>query len=395
MVVLGCIFKVTDYYAIVSLPGQISGKLQASDVSENYTNFLKNIADGKKVSDEFETISNMYKPGDYIICYIKEINFQTKQILLSTEPRLINEKLNPNLLTKCSKVVLTVSSIEDHGYIMETGLKNFRAFLPVTDVQNVEIKLYIGKQILCAVKHIAENDFTFTATVSLKSKHLKYAEPDTLTLDSYVPGAQYSLKVKQVVRNGLQVYFGKENIGYINQFYIARVLSCFEEGQELIGTLLYITPTTKIACFSLLSQEQEDKLIDIGSLIPNAHTLACDSRGILINLEEAARGYIPLKRTEVDFEKIESVFSLDSIHKCKVIAYDPLAKLHICSMEQKVITRKFTHVSDLETGKIVNVSINNINKDNGYMTVTFGEYIKFFYQTLLFMDAEISLLISL
>ncbi|XP_058801704.1 protein RRP5 homolog isoform X2 [Phymastichus coffea] len=364
MIILGRIFKITDYYAIVSLPGQISGKLKATDLCKSYTNLLKDIADNNMISDDFKTMSHIYKQGDYIICYVKGINFQTRKVFLSVEPQLINEKINLSFLTEHSKLVFTISSVEDHGYVLETGLKNVRAFLSAGDVEDNKLKLNIGKQVLGSIKDIRKDDQIFNALVSLR--HSNHIESNGLPFDNFVPGTRLTLIVKKVLKNGLQVCFGTNEIGYVNQFYIEQALSHFEKGQKLIGTLIYTIPMIKLAYFSLLSQEKENKLVLLGDVI-EAQTLTRDSKGIIVQLKKGIRGYIPLKRTEIDFKKLQSVFAFNSVHKCKVIGYDSIAKLYICSMEKKILK---TNLSDLRTGNVVNVFITHIDKENGYLTVS-------------------------
>lgn len=378
MVILGRIFRVTDYHALVSLPGQISAKLQATDISESYTNCLKSIAKNEEISEEFKPMSDIYKEGDCVVCYVKAFNPNTKQVSVSLEPSLVNQSLNPATLAKRSKVVLSVSSVEDHGYVLETGLKNFRAFLSIKDITEEETNLYSGKQIICAVKDIKAAENTYTAKVSIKAKHLDTVETIISSLDSLIPTAQFPLTVKKVLKNGLQVEFGENNVGYINQLYLQNSLDSFEKGQELVGTLLYIVPTVKFAYFSLLPQEPEKKLLAVGDVITKAKFLSRDGRGIILQLKKGVRGYVPLKRTEVQFEKIDSAFTQNSTHRCKILAYDLIARLYICTMEKKVIEKPFVNKAILQPGNVVEVKITKIKK-NGYISVSSGEYYNLIY----------------
>ncbi|OXU24575.1 hypothetical protein TSAR_003263 [Trichomalopsis sarcophagae] len=371
MVIVGRIFRVTDYHAFLSLPGQISAKLQATDISDSYTNSLKSIAKNEEISEEFKPMSDLYKEGDYVVCYVKSFNPNTKKVSVSLEPQLINQSLNPGTLVKRSKVVLSISSVEDHGYVLETGLKNFRAFLSIKDIADEETKLFVGKQIICAVKDVKTAENTYTAKVSIKTKHLDTVETNITSLDSLIPTAQFPLTVKKVLKNGLQVEFGENSIGYINQLYLQNSLDSFEKGQELVGTLLYIVPTMKFGYFSLLPQEVEQKLLAIGDVITKAKFVSKDSRGIILQLKKGVRGYVPLKRTEVQFEKIDSVFTKNSIHKCKILAYDSIARVYICSMEKKVIEKTVVNKTILQPGHVVEVKITKIKK-NGYISVSSG-----------------------
>jgi rRNA biogenesis protein RRP5 len=375
MIIFGRIFKVTNYYIIVSLPGQISGKLQATDISESYTNVLKSIANNEKINN-FLPLSDVYKEGDYLICYIKNFHFNSKKVSLSLNPYLINKNLNPRILTIGSKIILSISSLEDHGYILETGLKNLRAFLSFNDIES-EIKFFPGKQITCVVKNIRIEENIFTVNVSVKSKLLDSVETRILSLDHLLPGIQYSLIIKKLLKNGLQVYYSGKHVGYINQFYLKNSLSSFLEGQEIVGRLLYITPVIKIAYFSLVSVKQEKSILKIGDIIKKAKVISCDTRGILVQLNKGIQGFIPLKHMDGNFKKIESKFFTNSIHKCRVKAYDLIAKLYICTIDKQLITEQCSIQIGLKPGDRMEVTISTINQKKKCINVLAGNLFHF------------------
>lgn len=136
MNVLGRIQETSEYEMIVSLPGHLSGRIQATDVSESYTNLLRDIVNSEdKNIEEFKPLSEIYNRGKYVVCNVKSITPNEKwRISLSLEPELINRNLDPSKLRKRSKIIGTVSSVEDHGYVIDTGIENLRAFLAIKDI---------------------------------------------------------------------------------------------------------------------------------------------------------------------------------------------------------------------------------------------------------------------
>lgn len=138
MVLLGRVHNTTEYDMIVTLPGRLSGRLQVTDVSEAYTNLLQAVVKSEDSRPtEFKALSELYKPGDYVVCYVKSLSTTEKwRISLSLEPELLNRNLDPSGLHKGSKVVGSISSMEDHGYIVDTGLDNLRSFMKVKDIDN-------------------------------------------------------------------------------------------------------------------------------------------------------------------------------------------------------------------------------------------------------------------
>lgn len=132
LTILGCVFEVSEYDLIISLPGGTLGRIQVTDISEAYTNLLQSLIkseDGRP--NEFKPLPELYSPGEYVVCCVKSIQPEEKwQIALSLEPRLVNQNLSIGHLSSGCKIACTVSSIEDHGYVAETGLTNVRAFVP-------------------------------------------------------------------------------------------------------------------------------------------------------------------------------------------------------------------------------------------------------------------------
>ncbi|XP_076236759.1 ribosomal RNA Processing 5 [Calliopsis andreniformis] len=376
LIVLGCIFEVTEYDLIISLPGGILGRAQVTDISESYTNLLQNLIkseDGQP--NEFKSLPELYSPGDHVVCYVKSIQLQGKwQILLSLEPRLINQNLNISHLDNGSKMVCTVSSIEDHGYVVDTGLATVRAFIPTKKISN-EISLAPGKQVLCHVKKIETSDNTSIITLSAKQKHQMTANNTEIkSLDNLMPGTKFELRVRKVLFNGLCVSYGENSVGYINQLYLNNDLSTYSKGTEIIGTLLYILPTVKFGYFSLVIDKPRDNTIKPGDIIEEATVLYRESGGIVLQLNKSGtRGFLPLKRTNVDFDKIVEKFVPGTTHKCRVISYNWMDGTYVCTMQHALMEQKYLKISDFKPGDVVNVKITRINKEVGFMNVQVGK----------------------
>lgn len=136
MVVLGRVREAREYDMIVSLPGRLIGRLELTDISDSYTKLLQsmiNVADAKP--EGYKSLPQLYQPGDYIVCYVKSLNLKDKwRVSLSLEPELINQNLDRTRIVQRSKIVGSVSSVEEHGYVIDTGVANLRTFLSANDV---------------------------------------------------------------------------------------------------------------------------------------------------------------------------------------------------------------------------------------------------------------------
>ncbi|XP_078040689.1 ribosomal RNA Processing 5 [Augochlora pura] len=375
LVVLGCISEVTEYGMIVSLPGGLLGYAQVSDISESYTNLLKNLFKSEdNSSSEFKPLSELYSTGEQIVCYIKSIQRQDKwQITLSLEPNLINQNLKANDLRNGSKIICTVSSIEDHGYVVDTGLTNARGFIPTKDHNNKQY-LFPGKQLLCHVKEIKTRENTSTIKLSSKLGLVQAINNiEIQSLDNLSPGTNCKLRIKKVLPNGVYVSFGNNYIGYINQLYLTEPLSKYSKGMEVTGKLLYILPTVKFGYFSTLVNKPKDDSIKPGDIIEEATVLFRESGGIVLQLTKSGvRGFLPLKRTNVSFDKIIETFVPASKHKCRVLSYCWIDGTYVCTMQHSLLQEKYFSFSDFTPGDLVKAKIASINTATGFINVRIG-----------------------
>ncbi|XP_017888354.1 protein RRP5 homolog [Ceratina calcarata] len=375
LTVLGCVFDVTEYDLMISLPGGTIGRAQVTDISETYTNLLQNLIEsGEQQTGEFKSLTELYSVGDYVVCYVKAIRPEEKfQIVLSLEPKLINQSIDISHLDVGSRMVCTVSSIEDHGCVIDTGLTNARGFIP--NKEN-EKNLFPGKQLLCCVKEMKTSENTSIITLSSKQGLVKAVhETDIKSLDSLMPGTRFDLRIKKVLANGVHVSFGEDSIGYVNQLYLEEPLYTYGKGMNITGTLLYILPTIKFAYFSCMLDKPRDDSIKPGDMIEEAVTLFKESGGVVLQLNKnKTRGFLPLKRANVDYEKIMEKFIPGSTHKCRILAYVWMDRTYVCTMQHSLLEEKYFKIADFQPGDTVKAKIVSINQENGIVNVQIGKF---------------------
>lgn len=226
----------------------------------------------------------------------------------------------------------------------------------------------------CAVKKVKTADNSTTAELSTKAKHVSTAvTEDSQSLDALVPGTKFVLYVQNVLSNGLQVSFNNGNIGYVNRVYLDKPLDSYKPGQEINGTLMYVMPTVKFAYFTLLPSDDETERLSIGETFDNAKVLYTGSGGVVLSLKKGIRGLVPYRRTEVAYETIPEIFSPQSTHKCRVLAYDSIERIYVCTMERELLKQKHLAKETLVPGQLLDVQIARVHAESGYLMVTSGK----------------------
>ncbi|XP_070516056.1 rRNA biogenesis protein RRP5-like [Cardiocondyla obscurior] len=384
LIILARVSVVSEYDLKLSLPGGLIGYVKVTDLSQSYTNLLQNIVDTKTMqSSEFKPLSDLFKPGDYVTCYVKMLtntvskNGKENFICdLSMEPQLINQNVRANYLTKGAKLVCTVKSIEDHGYTVDTGITNVRAFIATENVAKGK-QYFPGTQLLCAIKEIETTNNTSIIKLSTKKKKIDSVKTcDIISLDALTPGTKLTLYITKILSNGLRITFGKDNnVGYLNRIYLNNPLSMYEENMEITGTLLYILPTVKLAYFSELTDALEKEVFNVGDVIEKAKVLYRESHKAILKLSKSGlRGYISLRRTNVQITKFPTKFKEGTTHRCRILAYDWMEHVYICSVEEEILKEKYFSVRDINIGDILTVTVYQLTDEfRGYINVQVGK----------------------
>ncbi|XP_035743822.1 protein RRP5 homolog isoform X2 [Vespa mandarinia] len=381
--ILGRICEVKEYELIVSLPGGLNGQLTAPNISKSYNDLLISIVRGEvnQVS-QYKPLTELYDIGEYIVCYIQSTQADGKwNIQLSLESHLINQNVDIKYLVIGTRLVCSVSSVEDHGYILDTGIPNVRAFISIKDI-DADKKYFVGKQIFCCIKELQTTNNVTTINLSTIQKLIhKVADYEIESLDVLTPGTRVPLRVRKILSNGLQVSYGKGHIGYINRIYMDKSVSSYTEDIMINGTLMYIMPTVKFGYFSLITKKmtetagwshEGDNRMNRGEIVEKATVLFRESNGIVLRLDSRSRGFVSFHRTDIGFDKMTNKFIPDSVHKCRILFYNWMEKMYICTMQQDELQEKYFTESDLSIGDILRVQIKTINTENNYMTVSIG-----------------------
>nr|KAF7435982.1 hypothetical protein H0235_004173 [Vespula pensylvanica] len=382
LTILGRICQVREYELIVSLPGGLNGQLKAPNISKSYNDLLVNLVRGElNHLSQYEPLTELYSVGEYIVCYVQSTQANGKwNIQLSLESHLINQNVDINYLVIGTRLVCSVSSVEDHGYIVDTGIPNVRAFISNKDV-DADKKYFLGKQVFCYIKELRTTNNVTTINLSTKQKLIwKVIDYEIESLDVLTPGTRVPLRVRNILSNGLQVSYGKGHVGYINRIYMDKSVSSYTEDMTINGTLMYIMPTVKFGYFSLITNkkpemEAQSDNMNRGDIVEKATVLFRESNGIVLRLNSHLRGFVSLHRTGISFDKVATKFIPDSVHKCRVLFYNWMEKMYTCTMQHDELLEKHFTESDLSVGDILRVQIRNINTENNYMTVNVGKMI--------------------
>ena len=116
----------------ISLPGHCVGTVSITDVSEQYTKALKQIVEEENTDINAGSLKDTFKPGFVLAAAVKETTGNDKgfhKVSLTLKPSEVNGALTQSLVKKGTVMQGAVVSEEDHGFLIDVGVKGARAFL--------------------------------------------------------------------------------------------------------------------------------------------------------------------------------------------------------------------------------------------------------------------------
>lgn len=87
----------------------------------------------------FKPLTELFTIGQLIIVKvidIHELDNGKRKIILTTDPYEINSNYNSTLINEDMIFIAAVQSKEDHGLVMDLGIKGSRAFLPKNKIKS-------------------------------------------------------------------------------------------------------------------------------------------------------------------------------------------------------------------------------------------------------------------
>uniref|UniRef100_K3WWJ4 rRNA biogenesis protein RRP5 n=1 Tax=Globisporangium ultimum (strain ATCC 200006 / CBS 805.95 / DAOM BR144) TaxID=431595 RepID=K3WWJ4_GLOUD len=226
---LGCVRQINDGELLISLPNKLNGIVTAAECSDEFFAYYEKQQDKKqkkrpgiavpgasfgatKDAEEEEepaVLSSIFQVGQFVPCVVLSASKESKgkQIYLSLRTSLLHAELLPQTVNKGMTLHGTVASVEDHGAIINLGVRGLNAFVPLKELKTSEITPVKGQHMFVNV--LSMNSHTSTATVTPDRSQVVKAvtRGDSFTVKQLVPGMLLNVRVEEVLKNGLSVNF--------------------------------------------------------------------------------------------------------------------------------------------------------------------------------------------
>ncbi len=390
MVLLGVVSSVTEFQLRVSLPGHLVGTVGITAVSKPYTKALRMLAEAggeEQDTPDVRQLKDMFSPGQVVLCAVQKVEEVQRRndpssgsyfrVSLSLSPQSVQVGLTSALVlgskaTRSTTLLqAAVSSVEDHGYVMDTGVAGLKGFLPHKKAQRyVEDVLggvapSVGQLLPCLIAGRGSSTVTLSCEpIKLKNAVCDAAEASVHTM---LPGTCFKARVKKLpsAGEGLELAFG-DFVGYVPPDQRDYANESPQVDDIVHARVLYVMPTVNAVHLTLKPHlriglkpdcEGENdplKKIQVGQGVKEAEVVVTNRRHVVLKLGKGAGlvGFVTPSQLPADTTgDISNKFPVGSRHSCQVIQYDYASAMFVCSMQKHQLSHKMlVNVEQLKPG---------------------------------------------
>uniref|UniRef100_A0A8C5A0G1 Programmed cell death 11 n=1 Tax=Gadus morhua TaxID=8049 RepID=A0A8C5A0G1_GADMO len=341
MLMLACVKEVADFDVVMSLPCGLLGFLQIKNISDGYTKLLSEQLRSQG-TEEISSLDRVFRPGMLVRCVVLKLDI-TKggalSIKLSINPKLLNKALRPGTLRPGMTLSGCVESVEDHGYLVDIGVGETKAFLP-------RQVLRAGQTITCRVDEVKGSGRVVRLSVNPLALARTFADAShDWSLTSLQPGLLVKAKVKTVTKHGLLLSFLSFS-GQVDFLHMEpEEESTYTVGQEVQACVLYIEPVTRLVALSLrrhllapgslvdLAPAGGDRIGEVvdGCRVTSMHNMS----GALLELPDQTRAFVHknhLKET-AQTSALDKLLSLPEL-SCRILNFSAMEQVHFASLRK-------------------------------------------------------------
>ncbi|XP_055770329.1 protein RRP5 homolog [Salvelinus fontinalis] len=388
---LGCVKEVADFEVMINLPSGLLGYLNISNISDSYTKILSDHLDSAS-SEEIFSLPSLFSPGMLVRCVVARLDTAkggSVSIQLSINPKEVNKGLSTGSLKAGLILSGCVESIEDHGYLVDLGIKGTKAFLPkqaAKDKTNSPKELKLGQYVTSLLEEV-KNDGR-VVRLSISPTAVAQAVADTehgWTLTNLLPGLLVKAQIKKVTLHGLILEFLSSFTGLVDFMHLEpEQASTFREGDNVKACVLYVEPSTRLVGLSLRSHLlQPGGDVDpvaterIGEVAHGCKMTALHHlSGAMLELPDQTVVFVHRNH----MKEPKEVFNLNRVmatpeHTCRIMDFSPMEQVHLVSLRQSIINAPFfKRYHDIQPGQIVQGTVTSLQSHGMMVKVT--DYIR-------------------
>ncbi|XP_034787308.1 protein RRP5 homolog isoform X1 [Pan paniscus] len=394
MRILGCVKEVNELELVISLPNGLQGFVQVTEICDAYTKKLNEQVTQEQPLKDLLHLPELFSPGMLVRCVVSSLGITDrgkKSVKLSLNPKNVNRVLSAEALKPGMLLTGTVSSLEDHGYLVDIGVDGTRAFLPLLKAQeyirqkNKGAKLKVGQYLNCIVEKVKGNGGVVSLSVGHSEVSTAIAtEQQSWNLNNLLPGLVVKAQVQKVTPFGLTLNFLTFFTGVVDFMHLdPKKAGTYFSNQAVRACILCVHPRTRVVRLSLrpIFLQPGRPLTrlscqNLGAVLDDVPVQGFFKKaGATFRLKDGVLAYARLSHLS-DSKNVfnPEAFKPGNTHKCRIIDYSQMDELALLSLRTSIIEAQYLRYHDIEPGAVVKGTVLTI-KSYG-MLVKVGEQMR-------------------
>uniref|UniRef100_A0A452J1I0 Protein RRP5 homolog n=1 Tax=Gopherus agassizii TaxID=38772 RepID=A0A452J1I0_9SAUR len=373
MLLLGCVKESNDFELVVSLPNGLTGFVQVTHICDAYSKMLNEQVATEELLEDLNSLSDLYPPGMLVRCTVTSMGKTMgghQSVKLSINPKDVNKALNTTALRSGMLLSGLVSSVEDHGYLIDIGVSGAKAFLPRQKSQsyiksaNKGAELKIGQYLNCLIEEVKNNGRIVRLSITRSEVAAAIAtEEQNWALSNLLPGLVVKAQVQKVTPNGISVSFLSSFTGVVDFMHLdPKKAGSYSESQTVKACILSVHPTSKAVRLTLrqvflqpgtgLGQLASSR---IGMVVEESVVKSFRANtGVIFELDDGTLAFAFPKHLSDSKKSFKpGAFKVGSKHRCRIIDYSHMDELALLSLKQRIIAAPFLRYQDICPGRVV------------------------------------------
>ncbi|XP_078499820.1 protein RRP5 homolog isoform X1 [Lissotriton helveticus] len=378
LLLLGCVKETKDFELTVSLPHGLTGFVQVTNISEAYTKLLSKQVETEELSVDLAPLSELFTPGMLVRCSVHSLE-TTKggfhSIKLSLNPKDVNKALSPGTLMPGMLLSGCVSSVEDHGYLIDIGVGGNKAFLPRQKAQSyikqsgkVGSELKIGQYLNCLIDEVKDSGRIVCLSVNQSDVMAALATTEQKwTPQNLLPGLVVKSKIQKVTPDGITLSF-LSFIGTVDFLHLdPQRSSAYQKDQMVKACIIYVHPETKVIGLTLrqpflqpgnsLRQLSSERIGDVVEHCPVKYFHK--KSGALFELDGGILAFAHLYNMPSK-SKYLATFQKGCKRTGRIVDYSPMDEMALMSLVQSVIETPYLRYQDFQPGQLIEGTVTSL-----------------------------------
>ncbi|XP_071987184.1 protein RRP5 homolog isoform X3 [Engystomops pustulosus] len=375
MLFLGCVKEAREFELVVSLPYGLIGFVQATCICEAYTELLKEQVEKDKLLDSLSPLSELYSPGMLVRCTVLSLgrlSTNRQSIQLSLNPKLVNSELSASTLQKGMFLCGCVSSIEDHGYLVDIGIAGTYAFLPNEKAkvyldQTNKASLQVGQYLNCVIDHKEKGGQTVRLSITQSDVGNAIATEDQKwTMNYLLPGLVVKAQIQKIFSDHIALSFLSSCTGVVDFLHMeSRKSDCYKTDQIVKACILWVDQPLKTVRLTLLKnflkpgRPLKQLWSDWVGTIHDSCTVTSlhEKAGVVFNLDGETLGFsslVPLRGLQ------SKKFKEGSVHKGRVMTFSQMDQILRLSFQKDLVEAGDFRIEDVQVGQILKGTVSRL-----------------------------------